>query len=114
LQITEAFLLDPNIDAVVVGLDPTAPSVRALEESKLRPGYDIKDPKSTVQLMPPMVERNSKPVIGIVDGGKLYDAMAASLMDRGVCVFRNSARGTRGLVRYVEARLYADALKARR
>jgi acetate---CoA ligase (ADP-forming) len=113
LQITEAFLQDPNIDAVVVGLDPTAPSVRALEESKLRPGYDIKDPKSTVHLMPPIVNRNDKPIVGIVDGGMLYDAMSAGLMDQGVCVFRNSARGTRALVRYIEARLYADALRNR-
>jgi acyl-CoA synthetase (NDP forming) len=113
LQITEAFLQDPNIDAVVVGLDPTAPSVRALEESRLRPGYDIKDPNSTVHLMPPIVDRNDKPVIGIIDGGKLYDAMAAQLMDRGVCVFRNSGRGTTALVRYIEARLYADALRNR-
>lgn len=113
LQITEAFLQDPNIDAVVVGLDPTAPSVRALEESKLRPGYDIKDPKSTVHLMPPIVDRNDKPVVGIVDGGKLYDAMAAGLMDQGVCVFRNSGRGTRALVRYCEARRYAESLHQR-
>ncbi|MBA3903752.1 MAG: acyl-CoA synthetase [Rhodocyclaceae bacterium] len=114
LQITEAFLQDPNIDAVVVGLDPTAPSVRALVESKLRPGHDIGDPKSTVHLMPPIVERNDKPIIGIVDGGTLYDAMAAGLMDRGVCVFRNCARGTKALVRYVKARQYADYLKHRR
>ncbi len=113
LQITEAFLQDPNIDAVVVGLDPTAPSVRALEESKLRPGYDLKDPKSTVHLMPPIVDRNDKPVVGIVDGGKLYDAMAAGLMDQGVCVFRNSGRGTRALVRYCEARRYAESLRQR-
>jgi acyl-CoA synthetase (NDP forming) len=114
LQIVEAFLRDPNIDAVVVGLDPTAPSVRALQESKLRPGYDITDPKSTVQLMPPLVERSEKPVVAVVDGGQLYDAMSAGLMDRGVCVFRNCARGTRALVRYVEARQYADALRGRR
>ena len=113
LQITEAFLQDPNIDAVVVGLDPTAPSVRALEESRLRPGFDITDPKSTVHLMPPLVARNDKPVIGIVDGGTLYDAMSASLMDQGVCVFRNCARGTRALVRYVEARLYARSIRSR-
>jgi acyl-CoA synthetase (NDP forming) len=113
LQITDAFLQDPNIDAVVVGLDPTAPSVRALEESKLRPGYDLKDPKSTVHLMPPIVNRNDKPIVGIVDGGKLYDAMSASLMDQGVCVFRNSARGTRALVCYIEARLYADSIRNR-
>ncbi len=113
LQIVEAFLQDPNIDAVVVGLDPTAPAVRALESSALRPGFDITDPKSTVHLMPPLVARHDKPIIGIVDGGKLYDAMCAGLMDQGVCVFRNCARGTRALVRYVEARLYAESLTAR-
>ena len=113
LQIVEAFLQDPNIDAVVVGLDPTAPAVRALEQSTLRPGFDITDPKSTVHLMPPLVDRNDKPIIGIVDGGQLYDAMCAGLMDKGVCVFRNCARGTRALVRYVEARLYADSLRNR-
>ena len=113
LQIVEAFLQDPNIDAVVVGLDPTAPAVRALEHSTLRPGFDITDPKSSVHLMPPLVDRHDKPVIGIVDGGKLYDAMCAGLMDRGVCVFRNCARGTRALVRYVEARLYVDSLRNR-
>jgi len=113
LQITEAFLQDPNIDAVIVGLDPTAPSVRSLEQSKLRPGFDLTDPKSTVHLMPPMVRRHAKPVIGIVDGGRLYDAMASALMDQGVCVFRNSARGTGALVRYIEARLYANAIRDR-
>ncbi len=113
LQIVEAFLQDPAIDAVVVGLDPTAPAVRALQQSALRPGFDITDPKSTVHLMPPLVDRNEKPVIGIVDGGQLYDAMCAGLMDQGVCIFRNCARGTRALVRYVEARLYADYLRSR-
>ena len=112
LQITEAFLQDANIDAIVVGLDPTAPSVRALEESKLRPGYDLSDARSTVQLMPPMVERNDKPIIGIVDGGRLYDAMSARLMDQGVCIFRNCARGTQALVQYIEGRLASDALRA--
>ena len=110
LQIVEAFLQDPNIDAVVVGLDPTAPSVRALETSKLRPGFDLTDPKSTVHLMPPIVDRCDKPIVGIIDGGTLYDAMAAKLMDQGVCVFRNCARGTRALVRYFEARLNAESL----
>jgi len=113
LQIVEAFLQDPAIDAVVVGLDPTAPAVRALQQSALRPGFDITDPKSTVHLMPPLVDRNEKPVIGIVDGGQLYDAMCAGLLDKGVCIFRNCARGTRALVRYVEARLYADYLRSR-
>lgn len=112
LQIAEAFLQDPNVDAVVVALDPTAPAVRALESSKLRPGFDINDPASTVHLMPPIAERNDKPLIGVIDAGRLYDAFAARLMDQGVCIFRNCARATTALVRYVEARLYAATLKA--
>jgi acyl-CoA synthetase (NDP forming) len=111
LQIVEAFIQDPNIDAVTVGLDPTAPSVRALESSKLRPGFDITDPKSTVHLMPALTNRHDKPIIGIIDGGKLYDAMSAALMDQGVCIFRNCVRATRALVRYTQARLYADAIR---
>jgi acyl-CoA synthetase (NDP forming) len=112
LQIAEAFAQDPNIDAVVVALDPTAPAVRALESSKLRPGFDIDDPASTVALMPPLAARIGKPVIGVIDAGRLYDAMAARLMDQGVCVFRNCARATAALVQYVEARLHAAALAA--
>jgi predicted CoA-binding protein len=111
LAITEAFAQDPNIDAVVVGMDPTAPSVMGLAESKLRPGWDINNPKSSLFLMPPIVERNAKPIIAIVDGGPLYDSMAGGLMDKGVCVFRNCFRGTRALARYVEARLYAQSLR---
>ena len=112
LQIAEAFLLDAQIDALVIGLDPTAPSVRALEHSLLRPGYDISDPLSTVQLMPPLVQRHDKPLVGIVDGGRLFDAMCDALMDRGVCVFRNCARGTSALRQYIEARQATAALCA--
>ncbi|OAN46760.1 acyl-CoA synthetase [Paramagnetospirillum marisnigri] len=113
LQIVEAFAQDPHIDAVVVGMDPTAPSVMALEESKLRPGIDINNPKSSVHLMPPLVERTPKPIIGVIDGGPLYDAMAARLMDQGVCIFRNCARAVRALARYTEARLAAEAIRTR-
>ena len=111
LQITEAFLQDPNIDAVVIALDPTAPAVRALEQSKLRPGYDINDTNSTVHKMPPIVARSDKPVVGVIDAGRLYDTMCARLMDEGVCIFRNCVRATNTLVHYVEARLYAATLR---
>lgn len=111
LLITEAFAKDPGIDAVVVGMDPTAPAVMALAESKLRTGWDIHNAKSSLQLFPPIVERNAKPIIAVVDGGPLYDPMAEGLMDRGVCVFRNCMRAVRALARYTEARLYAAALK---
>jgi len=112
LQVAEAFALDPNIDAVVVALDPTAPAVRALESSRLRPGHDIDDPAGTVALMPPLVARSDKPIVGVIDAGRLYDAFAARLMDQDVCIFRNCARATTALAHYVEARQYASGLAA--
>ena len=111
VRITAAMVDDPEVDAVVVGLDPTAPMVRALEQSRLRPGYDLADPESTVHTLPPLVARTDKPIVAVVDAGRLYDAMAAGLMDHGVCVFRNVARGTRALVRHVEARLDAERIR---
>ena len=111
LALAEAFLDDPGVDAVIVALDPTAPAVRALERSTLRPGHDLDDPAGTVHLMPPLVARHDKPLIGVVDAGSLYDAMTARLRDQGVCVFRNCMRATKALVRYVEARRYAAALR---
>ncbi len=113
LQITEAFIQDPNIDAVVVGLDPTAPSVAALVESKLRPGFDINNPKSIVQLLPPLVQTADKPILAVIDGGPLYDAMAGKLKDQGVCVVKNCVAGTRALVRYIEARSEAELIRRR-
>ncbi len=111
VRITAAMIEDPGVDAVVVGLDPTAPMVRALEQSKLRPGYDLSDPLSTVHTLPPLAASTAKPIVAVIDGGRLYDAMAAGLMDHGVCVFRNVARGTRALARHVEARLDAERIR---
>ncbi len=111
LRIADAFAQDPNIDAVVVSLDATAPSVLSLAESKLRPGFDITHAASAAQQMPPIIARNDKPIVAIVDGGPLYEALRSSLKDQGVCVFDNCARGTKALVRYFDARLYTSSLK---
>jgi len=113
LQCTEAFASDPNVDAVVVGLDPMSPVMRTLVENALRPGYDLSDEDSIAHQMPKMVAEIDKPVIGIVDGGVLYDPLVGQLMDRGVCVFRSCSRGVRALAIYTEARLQSDLIKAR-
>jgi hypothetical protein len=113
LRIAEAFLQDASVDAVVVALDPTAPAVRALERSNLRPGHDINDAASTAARMPPLAARFDKPLIGVIDAGRLYDAFAARLMDQGVCIFRNCARATTALAHYIEARRYAAVLASK-
>lgn len=113
LQCTEAFANDPNVDAVVVGLDPMSPVMRTLVENALRPGYDLSDEESIANKMPKMVAEIDKPIIGIVDGGVLYDPLVGLLMDRGVCVYRSCSRGVRALAIYTEARLKGDVIVKR-
>jgi acyl-CoA synthetase (NDP forming) len=110
LLCAEAMAADPGVDSVVVGLDPTSPVVRSLKQSA-RPGYDIDSPESIVQTLPALVASCPKPIVGVIDGGPLFDPMADKLMERGVCIFRSSERATRALVRYTEARLRAAGLR---
>lgn len=107
---TGAMAADPEVDSVVVGLDPTSPMVRALQQSA-RPGFDIASPESIVQTLPALVASCPKPIIGVIDGGSLYDPMADKLMEQGVCIFRSSERAVRALVRYTEARLRAAGMR---
>ncbi len=113
LQCTEAFANDPDVDAVVVGLDPMSPVMRTLVKNALRPGYDLSDEQSIAHKMPKMVATINKPVIGIVDGGSLYDPLVEQLMDGGVCIYRSCSRGVRALAIYTEARLKSEQITAR-
>jgi acyl-CoA synthetase (NDP forming) len=106
----EAMAAEPGVDCVVAGLDPTSPVVRSLQQSA-RPGYDIASPESIVQTLPKLVASCPKPIVGVIDGGPLFDPMADKLMEQGVCIFRSSERATRALVRYTEARLRAGQLR---
>ena len=86
--------------------------VMGLEKSS-RKGFDIHNEKSQVQTFPKLVREAEKPIVCVADGGPLYDTMAAQLMNQGVCVFRSCERAVRALVRYVEARLRAQAIRSR-
>src|SRR5665647_3825777 len=110
LLCTEAMAAEPEVDSVVVGLDPTSPMVRSLQKSA-RAGFDIDSPESIVQTLPALVASCAKPIVGVIDGGPLYDPMADKLMEQGVCIFRSSERAARSLVRYTEARRRAARLR---
>ncbi len=101
---------DPNVDAVVVGLDPLSPAMRTLSEGESLQ-YSFDDPKSIAGMMPGLVEELAKPVVGVVDGGRLYDPLVDELVANGMAVFRSSDRAVQALVMYIEGRLYAEKLR---
>lgn len=101
---------DPNIDAVVVGLDPLSPAMRTLAECETRQ-YNLDDKESIALRMPELAARLDKPVVGVVDGGRLYDPLVDELMAKGMAVFRSSDRAVQTLALYIEGRLFAERLR---
>ncbi len=108
----EALALDPNIDAVVVGLDPLSPAMRTLVQPE--EGRHLSaDEESIARRMPALAARLDKPIVGVVDGGRLYDPLVDELMDKGMAIFRSSDRAVQTLAMYIEGRLYAERLRNR-
>lgn len=101
---------DPGVDAVVVGLGPLSPATRTLAVCRDE-RYDLKSPESIAAALPPLAARMDKPVVGVVDGGRLYDPMVDELQRNGVVVFRSSDRAVGALALYIQARLYAATLR---
>jgi len=94
-----------------VGLDPLSPAMRTLAESETQ-RYDFKDPDSIAAAIPWLLSDLEKPVIGVVDGGRLYDPLVDELMHKGMAVFRSSDRAVRALALYIEGRLLAERLRS--
>ena len=101
---------DPNVDAVVVGLDPLSPAMRTLSECEARQ-YNMDDKQSIALQMPRLAEELDKPVIGVVDGGRLYDPLVDELMAKGMAVFRSSDRAVQALSMYIQGRLLGERIK---
>ena len=110
VKIVGELAADPNVDAIVVGLDPLSPAMRTLADPDSEK-YSFSTSSSIAKAMPLLVAKLKKPVIGVVDGGRLYDALVDELMSNGMAVFRSSDRAVHALATYIEARLFAEQLK---
>lgn len=101
---------DPNVDAVVVGLDPLSPAMRTLAQCEAKK-YNMDDKESIALQMPKLASELSKPVVGVVDGGYLYEPLVNKLLSQGMTVFRSSDRAIHSLAIYIESRLYAAQIR---
>jgi acyl-CoA synthetase (NDP forming) len=102
---------DDGVDAVVIGLDPLSPNTHTLKETRT-PTFAMDAENSIASLLAETARRTDKPIIGIIDGGRLYDPLRDALNANGVPVFPVCDRAVAALSLYVEGRLYADTLRA--
>lgn len=104
---------DENIDAIVVGLDPLSPAMRTLHSDDTD-SFSLTDPESIASILPGVVALLQKPVVGVVDGGRLFDPLVDALTEGGMVVFRSSDNAVQVLAMYIEGRLYGEKLRQRK
>ena len=105
-SMAEALLRDPNIDAVVIGLDPHSPATHTLNGSDV-PTYDMNVPGTMLDLMENVRKGSDKPLVAVVDGGSQFTPFREALRHRGIPVFQVCDRAIATLSIYMEARLAA-------
>lgn len=104
-RVAEILGQDSGVDMVIIGLNPLSPAVHSL---------DIDSPKSIVQLLPQVVERLDKPLVAVVEGGRLYTPMADALKAAGIVVFSDADEALHSVGIYVQGRLHAEKLRSMR
>ncbi|WP_248635538.1 acetate--CoA ligase family protein [Desulfatibacillum aliphaticivorans] len=102
---------DNNVDGVVVGLDPLSPAMQTLPAG-LREGESLASPEGVATLLSEAAKSLEKPVLGVIDGGGLFDPMAQKLEENGVPVFRSADAAVAALAKYMNYRLRVDKLKS--
>lgn len=108
--VTTILSQDDGIDAVVVGLDPLSPAMHTLLETDV-PAFSMTARNGIVPLLSKVGEQSKKPIVGVIDGGRLYDPMRDAFNAAGIPVFPVCDRAVAALALYIEARLYADAIR---
>jgi acyl-CoA synthetase (NDP forming) len=109
-SVVDILAQDGAIDAIVVGLDPLSPAMHTLFDTSA-PSFAMDAENGIVQLLSEVARRSMVPVVGVIDGGRLYDPMRDALLKNGIPVFPVCDRAVAAVSLYIESRLYADIIR---
>jgi acyl-CoA synthetase (NDP forming) len=88
-------LEDDGIDAVIVSVVPfTSELTTTAEELKT-------ERRSLADDLPALRKRYNKPLVAVIDAGKMYEPLALLLRQRGIPVFPSCDQAVRSLGRYL-------------
>lgn len=110
-EIARLVLADPEVDAMILSLDPLSPAMRTLAgQSPSR--YAMDDPESILARLIRLVHETDKPLVAVVDGGRMFDPLRDALAAHSIPVFTVCDRAVAALSLYMQGRLTADSLRA--
>jgi len=103
---------DEGVDAVAIGLDPLSPATMTLGDN-VAESYNIDSEKSIKNLIISLAEQSEKPIVTVIDGGRLYDPLRDTLIEKGIPVFQVCDRAIAALSLYMQGRLEAQKLRSK-
>ncbi len=103
---------DPHIDAVVAGLVPMSPVMRTLADPE-NAAFDFEDERSIAARLEELLPTLNTPVIGVVDGGRLYDPLVDRLKEAGLCTFRTADQAVAAIAQYIDGRLNSEKIRGK-
>ena len=99
-----AMLNDPRVDFVIVGLVPFTPALKTLPRG-VDPVDSVEAEDSIARRLVRLSKEYKKPIVAVVDAGKLYDPLANGLKRNGILVFRSADRAVWTMGMYLSNRL---------
>ena len=109
-RITGILAEDRGVDVVVVSLDPMSPAMKTLQDTPVT-GFDMNHEHSIKNQIIDLANTCDKPIVTIVDGGRLYDPLRDALIENNIPVFTVCDKAIAALSLYVQGRLNADAIR---
>jgi len=93
-ECVRVFLETDEVDAVVASFVPMTPAMLTTPE-------ELKKPGSLAERLPKLFQETNKPMIVVIDSGRIFDELACRIREGGVPVFRTSDQAIRSLGRYL-------------
>lgn len=103
-NVIQTLLEDDNIDALVVAIVPLTPILHTLPE-ELERDNDFGTDDSIIKRIARLNQSSPKPLVIVVDSGKLYDPMAEGFQNHGFPVFRSADIAVSVLGKYIHNRI---------
>lgn len=104
LEVIQTLLADSSIDGVIAAIVPLTPMLQTLPNELQHGQHQTKDSVFVKQIG--LLNSNSdKPLVIVVDSGKLYDTLAERFEQENLPVFRSADLAVSGLGKYMVNRL---------
>ncbi|MFW2367659.1 MAG: acetate--CoA ligase family protein [Desulforhopalus sp.] len=103
IQVLETLLADDSTDAIIMAVVPLSPILHTLPE-EIHSTNELDGEANLIERVARLNNRSKKPLVMVIDSGKLYDPLAEGFQSAGLPVFRSADIAVRVLGKYLHCR----------